>query len=138
MEVVVHRIFTPRLTIIYIKSLYSNLRSRSGYVSKGNGRNIGMQQNIKIVLAEDHTILREGLCALLTASEGYEVVGEASNGKEALQCVANTNPDLVIMDLSMPNTNGTEAIRNIKRRFPDVKIVTLTIHKTEEYVRQIA
>lgn len=94
-----------------------------------------MQPNIKIVLAEDHTILREGLCSLLNHSVGYEVVGEASNGKEALQCVATTNPDLVIMDLSMPNTNGTEAIRNIKRRFPEVKIVTLTVHKTEEYVR---
>ncbi len=94
-----------------------------------------MGQKIRIVLAEDHTILRQGLRALLTANDEYHVVGEASNGKEAQQCVAASSPDLVIMDLSMPNTNGTEAIRNIRRRFPEVKIITLTIHKTEEHVR---
>jgi DNA-binding NarL/FixJ family response regulator len=90
---------------------------------------------INIVVAEDHTILREGLRALLEAETDFNVVGEAVNGKEALHCVATLKPDLVLMDLSMPNTNGTEAIRNIKRRFPDTKIITLTVHKTEEYVR---
>jgi DNA-binding NarL/FixJ family response regulator len=90
---------------------------------------------ITIVVAEDHTILREGLRALLETETDFKVVGEAVNGKEALHCVATLKPDLVLMDLSMPNTNGTEAIRNIKRRFPDTKIITLTVHKTEEYVR---
>jgi DNA-binding NarL/FixJ family response regulator len=91
--------------------------------------------NINIVVAEDHTILREGLRALLETQNDFKVVGEAVNGKEALQCVADLKPDLVLMDLSMPNTNGTEAIRNIKRRFPQTKVLTLTVHKTEEYVR---
>jgi DNA-binding NarL/FixJ family response regulator len=90
---------------------------------------------INIVVAEDHTILREGLRALLESQGDFKVVGEAINGKEALQCVADLKPDLVLMDLSMPNTNGTEAIRNIKRRFPHTKVLTLTVHKTEEYVR---
>jgi DNA-binding NarL/FixJ family response regulator len=90
---------------------------------------------INIVVAEDHTILREGLRALLESEIDFKVVGEAVNGKEALNCAATLNPDLVLMDLSMPNTNGTEAIRNIKRRYPDIKIIALTVHKTEEYVR---
>jgi DNA-binding NarL/FixJ family response regulator len=91
--------------------------------------------SINIVIAEDHTILREGLRALLEAQHDFTIVCEAVNGKEALQCVAVHKPDLVLMDLSMPNTNGTEAIRNIKRRYPHTKILTLTVHKTEEYVR---
>jgi DNA-binding NarL/FixJ family response regulator len=91
--------------------------------------------SINIVIAEDHTILREGLRALLETQQDFNIVGEAMNGKEALQCVAALKPDLVLMDLSMPNTNGTEAIRNIKRRYPHTKVLTLTVHKTEEYVR---
>ena len=94
-----------------------------------------MKEKCRILFAEDHAILRDGLRALLEAEHEFMVVGEVDNGRDALYAVSSLSPQLVLMDLSMPNTNGTEAIRNIKRRFPETKIVALTVHKAEEYVR---
>lgn len=91
--------------------------------------------NKRILIAEDHALLREGLKALLAMDEQLEVVAEATDGREAIRIASEEHPDLILMDLSMPNTNGTEAIRAIKRRNPDTKIIVLTVHKTEEYVR---
>jgi DNA-binding NarL/FixJ family response regulator len=88
----------------------------------------------RIVIAEDHTILREGLRALLSSTPDLEVIGEAENGFSAIRCVETMKPDLVLMDLSMPRTSGMDAIREIKRRFPDTKILTLTIHDEDEYI----
>jgi len=93
-----------------------------------------MAKKLKIVLAEDHTILREGLRALLSADPGFTVVGEAEDGREAVRCVERLSPDLVLMDLSMPRMSGTEAIREIKRRHPETRIIVLTVHKSEEYL----
>jgi len=89
---------------------------------------------VKIVLAEDHTILRAGLRALLTSREDFEVVGEAENGREAVRIVDKYVPDLLIIDLSMPKLNGMEAIKEIKGRHPQVKIIVLTVHKSDEYI----
>ncbi len=89
----------------------------------------------RIVIADDHRILRDGLRALLSSDPGIEVVGQVGTGHDALRCVATQNVGVVIMDLSMPQTNGVEAIANIKRRFPETKIIVLTFHKAEEYVR---
>jgi len=89
----------------------------------------------KIVIAEDHTILREGLKAMLATSDDFSCIGEAHDGKEAIKIVGKLSPDIILMDLSMPNTNGTDAIRTIKRRYENVKIVVLTVHKAEEYIR---
>ena len=91
-------------------------------------------ENLRIVLVEDHTILREGLRALLSADPNFEIIGEAQNGREAVRCVEKLEPDLLLMDLSMPRMSGMEAIREIKRRYPEVKIIALTVHKTEEYL----
>ena len=91
-------------------------------------------ETLRIVLAEDHTILREGLRALLSADPNFEIIGEAQNGREAVRCVEKLEPDLVLMDLSMPRMSGMDAIREIKRRYPEVKIIALTVHKTEEYL----
>ena len=99
-----------------------------------------MKENImdtekkKIVIAEDHTILREGLKALLLSSTELEVVGEAEDGREAVKLASELAPDLILMDLSMPRMNGIEAIKEIKKRRPDIKILVLTVYKTEEYV----
>ena len=87
-----------------------------------------------VVIAEDYTILREGLRALISAHPDFEVVAEAGDGQEAIKCVEQWKPDLVLMDLSMPRMNGMEAIREIRKRIPETKIVVLTIHKTEEYI----
>ncbi len=89
----------------------------------------------RILLVEDHTILREGLRALLAAEPDLEVVGEAGNGREALLMVPEHKPNLLLMDLSMPGTNGTEAIQDIKKRYPEVRIIVLTVHRSEEYIR---
>jgi DNA-binding NarL/FixJ family response regulator len=91
-------------------------------------------EKLKIVLAEDHTILREGLRALLEADPSFEIIGEAQNGREAVRCVERLEPDLLLMDLSMPRMSGMDAIREIKSRYPEIKIIALTVHKTEEYL----
>ena len=93
-----------------------------------------MENKLSIVLADDHTILREGLRALLTADSNFRIVGEARDGREAVRCVEKLSPDLLLMDLSMPRMSGMDAIREIKKRYPETKIIALTVHKTEEYL----
>jgi len=93
-----------------------------------------MAHKKKIVLAEDHTILRAGLRALLSNKNDIEVVGEAGDGREAVRIVDKLKPDLLIIDLSMPKLNGMEAIREIKSRHAKIKIIVLTVHKSEEYI----
>jgi len=88
----------------------------------------------KIVIAEDHTILREGLRAILALHDEFEVVGEAKDGFEAIKSVGKCSPDIILMDLSMPKMSGLDAIVEIKKRYPGTKILTLTVHKTEEYI----
>ncbi len=87
-----------------------------------------------IVIAEDHTILREGLRALLGENENFEVVGEAEDGLETIRCAETLSPDLVLLDLAMPKMNGLAAIKEIKKQSPDTKILALTIHQSEEYI----
>jgi len=89
----------------------------------------------KVLIADDHTILREGLRALLEASPEVTVIGEASDGHEAVQMANQLSPDVILIDLSMPRMNGTEAIELMHRRNPELKIIALTVHRTEEYVR---
>ena len=93
-----------------------------------------MSPKYRIVIAEDHTILREGLRALLSSNPDFEIVGEAEDGREAIRCVEKLKPHLVLTDLSMPRMNGMDAIREIRRRAPETKILVLTVHKTEEYI----
>jgi DNA-binding NarL/FixJ family response regulator len=95
-----------------------------------------MQQKKRIVIAEDHKILREGLRALLGGEQWLEVIGEAEDGIEAIRCVETLRPDLVLMDLSMPKMNGMSAIREINRRFPEIKMLVLTVHASEDYFRE--
>ena len=93
-----------------------------------------MAQKARLVIAEDHTILREGLRSLFSSSPNFEIVGEAEDGREAIRCVEKLKPDLILTDLSMPRMNGMEAIREIKKRSPSTKVLVLTVHKTEEYI----
>jgi len=93
-----------------------------------------MSPKYRIVIAEDHTILREGLRALLSSSPDFEIVGEAEDGREAVRCVERLKPNLILTDLSMPRMNGMDAIREIKRRSRETKVLVLTVHKTEEYI----
>ena len=93
-----------------------------------------MSEKVRIVIAEDHTILREGLRSLLSANANFEVVGEAADGREAIRQVKKLKPDLTLTDLSMPKMNGMEAIKEIKRESPATKILVLTVHRAEEYI----
>jgi two-component system response regulator NreC len=90
----------------------------------------------RIVIVEDHTLLRQGLSAMISADPDVEVVGEADNGRDAIRLAGSLSPNLMLMDLSMPGTNGTESILEIKRRYPKIKVLVLTVHKAEEYVRE--
>jgi DNA-binding NarL/FixJ family response regulator len=89
----------------------------------------------RIVIADDHTLLREGLKKILEEKPGIKVVGEASDGRELLNMLnlAKLLPHMVILDISMPNLGGIEAPRRIKMIYPDVKVLILTMHKSQEY-----
>jgi len=92
-------------------------------------------QKHTILVADDHSILREGLRALLSNSSDLEVIGEAEDGQDTIEKARQLQPQIILMDLSMPIINGTEAIRVIKKRCPEIKIIVLTVHKSDEYVR---
>jgi len=96
-----------------------------------------LDNKIKIILADDHRIVREGIRSLLEKSDNLEVIAEAENGREAVQMAKELNPDVILMDIAMPQLNGLEATLQIKRDCPDVKVLALTIHEDEEYIRQM-
>ena len=100
------------------------------------GRSAGHlpREKRRIVIAEDYTILREGLRALLSSHPDLEIVGEAADGQTAIRTVERLKPDLALMDLSMPKMTGLDAIKEIKKRSPDTRVLVLTVHKTEEYI----
>jgi DNA-binding NarL/FixJ family response regulator len=90
----------------------------------------------RILIVEDHTLLRAGLRALLSQDPDIEIVGESDNGRDAVRLIGTLAPNLVLMDLTMPGMNGIEAIADIKRRYPETRVLVLTIHKTDEYIHE--
>ena len=95
-----------------------------------------MPTTYTLLIAEDHSILRAGLCALLRAEPGLEVVGETDNGDEALQLVERYSPDLVMTDFSLRGGHGTDVIAAIRSRHPTTRILVLTQHATETSIRE--
>jgi DNA-binding NarL/FixJ family response regulator len=91
----------------------------------------------RILLADDHTILRDGIRALLSADADLDVVGEASNGTEVLSILENTPVDVVLMDVQMPVLDGFATVPELRRRFPDVKVLVLTMLDHENYVTRM-
>lgn len=89
---------------------------------------------IRILLADDHEIVRFGLRSLIEEQPGMEVVGESENGRTAIDLAERLKPDIVIMDISMPDLNGFEATRQIRRQIPDAKIIVLSMHYKRQYV----
>ena len=93
-----------------------------------------MTEKQRILIVEDHTILREGLKSLLSSHPDFEIVGEAGDGLEAVRAVDRLHPNLILMDLSLPRMDGIAAIREIKKKWPKIHVLALTVHKTEEYI----
>jgi DNA-binding NarL/FixJ family response regulator len=95
-------------------------------------------ERTKVLLADDHTIVREGILSLLQAHQGIAVVGTAENGQEAIEKARRTFPDIVVMDIAMPLLNGIEATRQLRRLLPQTKVIVLTMYADEEYVLRAA
>ncbi len=92
---------------------------------------------IKVLVTDDHQLFREGLVKLLFSASDIEVIGQAADGNEAIQKSIHFKPDVVLMDISMPNINGIEATKKIKLKVPDIKIIAISMHSDMQYVRGI-
>ncbi len=88
----------------------------------------------RIAIIDDHQLFREGIKRILEFEEEFEVVAEGADGSEALSIVEEHRPDIVIMDINMPNINGVEATKQLIETYPDTKVVVLSIHDDENYV----
>lgn len=91
-------------------------------------------ERIKIIIVDDHSVVRSGLGAFLQVFDDFELVGEASNGKEALEACAANHPDVVLMDLVMPVMDGAQATKEIRERYPDIQVIVLTSFKEDELI----
>jgi len=94
-------------------------------------------KKIRVLLVDDHAILRDGIKALLEKQDNIEVVAEAGDGREAIPKAAQFRPDVVVLDISMPTMDGLESMRQMKKENPDIKVLVLTMHDNEEYFFQL-
>lgn len=92
------------------------------------------EKKTRVLIVEDHRLFREGLKSLLADKTDFEVVGEAGDGLEAIRKIKRRQPNLLLLDLSMPKMNGISVMREIKGQFPEIKILALTIHESDQYV----
>ena len=93
---------------------------------------------IRVLVCDDHAVVREGVRHVLAAEHGFDVVGEAANGDEVVQLAEELSPDVVVLDLSMPGSSGLDAARQIRGKAPDTRVLILSIHDHREYVQQSA
>ncbi len=93
--------------------------------------------SIRVLIVDDHTLFREGLCALFSSERDVEVVGEAAGGEEAVRKAVELRPDVVVMDLMMPGVNGIEATRRIRAALPEAKVLVLSMYDDEEHVQRL-
>lgn len=91
---------------------------------------------VRVIIVDDHALMRGGLKLMLSNQDDVAVVGEASDGVEALECIGQEQPDIVLLDVSMPNMNGLECLKKIKDMYPSVKVILLTMHEDVQYLRQ--
>jgi DNA-binding NarL/FixJ family response regulator len=91
---------------------------------------------IRVVLADDHAMMREGVRHVLSATPGFQVVGEAASGREAVEVAARMQPDVVVLDISMPEGSGLEVLEELRRRAPAARVLVLSVHDDTEYVLQ--
>ena len=91
---------------------------------------------VRVVVVDDHTLVRQGIVGLLASQPDIEVVGQAGNAREAMTVIASVTPDVVLMDIAMPGQSGLDATREIRDRFPAVQVLVVTIHDREDYLFQ--
>ena len=97
----------------------------------------GLQVNpTQVLLADDHALVRAGIRALLSRIEGVEVIAEAGNGREALQLIRELHPDIVLLDITLPDLSGLEVLKESKQEFPDLRVIILTVHEAGEYAME--
>lgn len=93
--------------------------------------------SVRIVLADDHNLVRDGIKAIIAQDQNMQVVGEADNGRDAVELVRQHHPDIVILDITMPRLNGIDSAVEIKKNHPQVKIITLTMHSDKQFVKKM-
>jgi len=91
-------------------------------------------ETISVVIADDHTLVREGTKQMLEGQSGIEIVGEASDGEQAIRLAATLKPDVILMDIAMPGVNGIEATRRIKQEWPRISVLVLTAYDDDQYI----
>ena len=96
-----------------------------------------MSNPVRIMLADDHTIVRQGLARLLEEQPDLKVIGEATNGRDAVDKAKQLKPDVVIMDIAMPRMNGIEAAKRIRKHLPETKILILSMYSHEHYIHEL-
>ena len=96
-----------------------------------------MTAKIRILIVDDHTLLRNGICAILEDEPDMIIVGEANDGREAVRLAGQLKPNVVLMDIAMPLLNGLEATRQIKHEHPEISVLVLTMYDNEEYFRKM-
>lgn len=92
---------------------------------------------IRVVLVDDHSLVLEGISARLSEEENIEVVGQAANGLEALEVVKDTQPDVVLMDVTMPVMDGIETMERMAQDYPDIRVLILSMHDNQEYIMRL-
>jgi DNA-binding NarL/FixJ family response regulator len=100
----------------------------------GNGEGVAPSETARLLIADDHALVREGLRTMLSGEDGIQIIAEAKDGQEALSMCRNLRPDLVLMDVRMPVMDGLEATRKIKEEMPQVSVVMVTMHENPDYL----
>src|SRR5206468_1853244 len=103
-------------------------------VAAGEGRTL---MSLRILVVDDHAVVRRGVRSLLESQDGWEVCGEATNGRDAVELSGRLRPDVIVMDLSLPGLNGLDATRQILRDAPATEVLVLTMHHSEELARDV-
>src|SRR5580658_5323579 len=93
-------------------------------------------KKLRILIADDHGLVRRGARAVLSSQRGWRVVGEAANGREAIQKAVELKPDVAVVDIGMPDMDGVEVTRQIRQKVPDTKVLVLTMHESDQMVRR--
>jgi|GraSoi_2013_40cm_1033754.scaffolds.fasta_scaffold54636_1 DNA-binding NarL/FixJ family response regulator len=115
----------------------AGLNKQTDQITSGTKKADDMAKNLRILIADDHDLMRRGLKALVESHPGWQVCEEAHTGREAIEKAERSKPDVVILDISMPELNGVEAARSIRKASPNTEILILSVHYSDQLIREI-